>query len=54
MTPTWLEIAVAALLLWVAWQVGVILAPRLVRRFRGRFSAPSAPARKPPALTDRE
>lgn len=54
MSPTWLEIAVAVLLLWVAWQIGVMLAPRVVRRFRARFSTPPTPPAPPEASPDRQ
>jgi hypothetical protein len=34
MTPTLLEIALALVLLWVAWQLGVALAPAIRRGLR--------------------
>jgi hypothetical protein len=34
MTPTLLEIALALVLLWVAWQLGVALAPAIKRGLR--------------------
>jgi hypothetical protein len=33
-SPTWLEIAVAIVLLWVAWRIALILTPLVLRRFR--------------------
>lgn len=33
MSPTLLELIVAILLLWVAWQIGVLLGPRVVAAF---------------------
>ena len=34
MSPTLLEGALALLLLWVAWQLGIALAPIILRRLR--------------------
>jgi hypothetical protein len=36
MTPTLMESAIAILLVWIAWQIGSLLAPRIMRRFKGR------------------
>ena len=33
MSPTLLELIVAVLLVWLAWQIGVILAPRILASF---------------------
>jgi hypothetical protein len=33
-SPTWLEIAVAVVLLWVAWRIALILTPWVLRRIR--------------------
>ena len=33
MSPTLLEVIVAILLLWVAWRIGVLIAPRLIKSF---------------------
>lgn len=41
MSPTWLEIAVAILLLWVAWRLALLLAPWVIRRFRDSRTAGS-------------
>jgi beta-lactamase regulating signal transducer with metallopeptidase domain len=49
MTPTLLEIAVAILLLWVAWRLALLLTPWVLKRIRGRRTAPS----QPPNKTDR-
>jgi len=62
MSPTWLEIAVAILLLWIAWRIGLLLAPWIIAKFRARFSSTSSAAAtnaanhkvKPPALTNKE
>ena len=53
MSPTLLEGAIAILLLWIAWRIGSLLAPWIVRRFRDRRSAgkaPPAPKNKPPII----
>jgi hypothetical protein len=34
MSPTLLESVVAVLLLWLAWQIGLALAPRVLAYFR--------------------
>ncbi len=36
MSPTWLEIAVAVVLLLLAWRIAVLLTPWILRRWRGR------------------
>jgi hypothetical protein len=38
MSPTLLEGAIAILLVWIAWRIGSLLAPHIVRRFRERAS----------------
>jgi hypothetical protein len=46
MSPTFLELAVAVLLLWVAWQIGLALTPHVLAYFRrltqSRRSEPTA------------
>jgi hypothetical protein len=53
MTPTLLEGAIAVLLLWISWRIGSLLAPRIMRRFKGR-SGKTPPDRKdkPPFIID--
>lgn len=34
MSPTWLEIAVAIILLWVAWRIALLLTPLVLKRIR--------------------
>jgi beta-lactamase regulating signal transducer with metallopeptidase domain len=46
MTPTWLEIAVAILLLWVAWRIALLLTPLVLKRFRGRRTSASGSPRE--------
>jgi hypothetical protein len=46
MSPTLLEGAIAIFLIWIAWQIGVILAPWIIRKFRrpkppGQKNSPS-------------
>ena len=36
MSPTWLEILVAVLLLWIAWRIALLLTPWIINRWRGR------------------
>jgi hypothetical protein len=36
MSPTLLEGAIALLLVWFAWRIGALLAPRVLHRFRRR------------------
>ena len=45
MSPTLLELIVAILLVWVAWQIGVLIAPRILASFLAywRPTKPSAP-----------
>ena len=45
MTPTLLELIVAALLLWIAWQIGVLIAPRILASFLAFWRSPRAPLR---------
>ncbi len=40
MSPTWLEVAVAILLLWVAWRLALLLTPWVLKRFRDSRNAP--------------
>jgi len=60
MSPTWLEIAVAILLLWVAWRLALILTPWVISRFRERRLPPPSVPRKAdrsndaPALTNKK
>jgi hypothetical protein len=49
MSPTFLEAAVAILLLWVAWQIGLALAPHVIAYFR-RLNRPPRPE---PTVADR-
>ncbi len=49
MTPTLLEFVVAVMLLWLAWQAGLLLAPHVRAYFR-RLTRPEKPA---PTATDR-
>lgn len=41
MTPTYLELAVAIVLLWVAWRIALILRPLVLKRIRDWRNAPS-------------
>jgi len=56
MTPTLLEGAIAILLVWIAWQIGSLLAPRIIRRFKGRSSSGKTPPdrknKPPPFIID--
>lgn len=47
MTPTWLEIAVAIVLLWVAWRLALLLTPIVLNRIRGWRRPPSQSSNKP-------
>ena len=38
MSPTLLEATIAVLLLWLAWQIGTLIAPRVSRWFARNFS----------------
>ena len=49
MSPTLLEFVVAILLLWVAWQIGLALAPHVSAYFR-RLRRPEKPE---PTAADR-
>lgn len=37
MSPTLLEVTVGVLLLWLAWQIGLLIAPYVIRYFRVTF-----------------
>lgn len=37
MSPTLLEVTVAVLLLWLAWQIGLLIAPHVLRYFNITF-----------------
>lgn len=58
MSPTWLEIAVAILLVWVAWRIGSLLTPWVISRWRASREEQSVSGRsaertgKPPSLTN--
>jgi hypothetical protein len=54
MTPTLLEGATAIFLVWIAWQIGSLLAPRILRRFKRGGSSPGKPdeKNKPPRTID--
>ena len=59
MSPTLLEVTVAVLLLWVAWQVGLLIAPYVIRYFRKNFTlrdplAPRFPSREEKNITPRQ
>ena len=43
MSPTLLELIVAVLLLWVAWQIGVIIAPKVLASFMAFWRTPKPP-----------
>lgn len=43
MSPTWAELAVAILLLWIAWRIALLLTPLVLKRFR-RPRGPAAGA----------
>jgi len=49
MSPTLLEGAIAVLLLWIAWRIGSLLAPRIMARFRQR-SAANKKNKTPPTI----
>jgi hypothetical protein len=36
MSPTLLEGAIAILLVWIAWRIGVLIAPLITRRLKSR------------------
>jgi hypothetical protein len=48
MSPTLLEGAIALILVWIAWQIGVILTPLVIRKFR-RPKPDSTDQKKPPS-----
>jgi hypothetical protein len=50
MTPTFLELAVAVMLLWVAWQIGLALTPHVLSYFRRLTRRPTGPE---PTAADR-
>ena len=50
MTPTLLESAIAILLVWIAWQIGSLIAPRIVRRFKERKDKTTDQNNKPPFI----
>ncbi len=53
MSPTLLEGVIAILLVWIAWRIGVLLAPLVIRRFRdGRVQKPPDRKNKPPYIID--
>ncbi|MGA3170456.1 MAG: hypothetical protein ABSE62_05530 [Chthoniobacteraceae bacterium] len=55
MSPTLLEGVIAVLLIWIAWRIGSLLAPRIIRRFRVRSSRGKASPDdkgKPPNIID--
>jgi hypothetical protein len=51
MSPTLLEGAIAILLVWIAWRIGVLLAPHIIRRFKARKQPPDRKT-KPPTIID--
>jgi hypothetical protein len=51
MSPTLLEGAIAVLLVWIAWRIGVLLTPWVIRRFR-REPKPPNRKDKPPFIID--
>ena len=51
MTPTLLEGAIAILLVWIAWQIGSLLAPRIMRRFKGRAGKKTPDQKNKPPYT---
>lgn len=59
MSPTLLEVTVAVLLLWLAWQIGLLIAPHIIRYFRITFrrtdvsSVGEAPTRPEKNVTPR-
>jgi len=50
MSPTLLEGAIAVVLVWIAWRIGSLLAPRIAGRFKRRPS--SDKKNKPPPTID--
>ena len=51
MSPTLLEGAIAILLVWIAWRIGVLIAPLITRRLKSR-KKPRDPIDKPPFIID--
>jgi hypothetical protein len=49
MSPTLLEGAIAILLVWIAWRIGVLLTPCIIRRFKSRKN-PRDPKDPPPII----
>ncbi len=57
MSETLLEGVIAIFLVWIAWRIGCLLAPLVIRRFRDRYprwQKPPAQKNKPPYTTDPE
>jgi hypothetical protein len=57
MSATLLEWAIAILLLWIAWRIGAMLAPWIVRRLRDSYHGWQRPPdrkNKPPYSPDTE
>jgi hypothetical protein len=52
MSPTLLEGAIAVFLVWIAWRIGVLLAPWVIRRFRSPTQKPPDRKSKPPYIID--
>ena len=55
MSFTLMEGLIAVFLLWIAWHIGLILGPYLLRRIRDRKSPPKFPPDrndKPPIIID--
>ena len=50
MSPTLLEGAIAILLVWIAWRIGVLLAPHISQRFRSRKQPPDRKNKPPPVI----
>ena len=51
MSPTLLEGAIAILLVWIAWRIGLLLTPWVVRRFKLQ-KKPADRNTKPPNIID--
>jgi hypothetical protein len=55
MSYTLLEGAIALFLLWIAWRIGSLIAPRILRRFREQRQGAKTPQdrqEKPPKIVD--
>jgi hypothetical protein len=52
MSPTLLEGAIAILLVWIAWRIGILLTPWFLHRFRGARQKPPGQKNKPPKFID--